>query len=120
MDHRKLEVIESWSAPMAIAKLRSFLGLTNYYRKFIGGYASMTNPLTNILKNGADWTWSKECGEAFQKLKDAIVTAPMLQLSNFELPFEVLTDALDRAIGGVLMQEHHMLAFKSRKIKDCE
>lgn len=120
MDGRKVQAITEWPAPTKVPELRSFLGLANYYRKFIKGYSKIVAPLTDLLKKEKRWEWSKECGEAFDRLKIAVASEPVLRLPEFEKPFEVHTDASDRAIGGVLVQEGHPVAFESRKLKDAE
>ena len=76
--------------------------------------------LANLLKNDQKWAWNDEYQVAFEKFKSAVASKPVLKLLDFELPFEVHTDASDRAIGGVLVQEGHPLAFESRKLKEAE
>lgn len=120
MDPKKVQAIVDWQAPRHVKDLRSFLGLANYYRKFIAGYSKKAASLTDLLKKDAKWVWSKQCEEAFQNLKNAIASEPILKLPDFELPFEVHTDASDKAIGGVLVQEGHPVAFESRKLNDAE
>jgi hypothetical protein len=71
-------------------------------------------PLTDLLKKNENWHWTDQCQAAFDKLKVAVASEPVLHLPNFELPFEVHTDASDKAIGGVLVQEGHHVAFESR------
>ena len=66
------------------------------------------------------WEWDSECQVAFQKLKDAITSEPVLRLLDLELPFEVHTDVSNRALGGVLVQEGHPVAFESRKLNAAE
>ena len=99
-----------------MTELRSFLGLANYYRRFILDYYKIICHLTDLLKKERKWEWDAECQAAFQKLKDAITSELVLRLLNLELPFEVHTDASDKALGGVLVQERHPIAFKSRKL----
>lgn len=105
MDERKVQAIVDWPTPTKVTELRSFLGLANYYRKFIQGYSKKVAPLTDLLKKDQKWVWSERCQAAFDKLKSAVASEPVLRLPDFELPFEVHTDASDRAIGGVLVQE---------------
>ena len=69
MDSGKVKAIMDWPAPQKDGDLRSFLGLANYYRKFIQGYSKKVSPLTDLLKKEAKWEWSDECAKAFQKLK---------------------------------------------------
>lgn len=120
MDDRKVKAILDWPAPTKIAELRSFLGLANYYRRFIQGYSKKVAALTDLLKKDRKWVWSADCQEAFDNLKQAVASQPVLRLPDFELPFEVHTDASDRALGGVLVQEGHPVAFESRKLKEAE
>lgn len=120
MDRRKVQAILDWTPPTKVSELRSFLGLANYYRKFIHNYSKKAAPLTELLKKEHNWQWDAGCQEAFEKLKVAVASEPVLRLPNFELPFEVHTDASDKAIGGVLVQEGHPVAFESRKLNDAE
>ncbi|CAL5371561.1 unnamed protein product [Camellia sinensis] len=120
MDNRKVHAITDWQAPSKVTELRSFLGLANYYRKFIEGYSKKAAPLTDLLKKDRPWKWDESCQAAFDKLKVAVASEPVLRLPDFELPFELHTDASDKAIGGVLVQEGHPVAFESRKLNDAE
>ncbi|KAK2992294.1 hypothetical protein RJ640_020287 [Escallonia rubra] len=115
-----LEAIKEWEAPAKVSELRSFLGLANYYRRFIKGYSAKATPLTDLLKKGKTWEWSKRCQSAFEGLKTAVMEEPVLALPDHTKIFEVQTDASDFAIGGVLMQEGHPIAFESRKLNDTE
>ena len=120
MDENKVRAIREWSKPSKLKELRSFLGLANYYRRFIKGYSKMVAPLTDLLKKDQVWQWNLECQAAFDELKGAISLEPVLRLPNLELPFEVQTDASYRALGGVLVQEGHPVAFESRKLNGAE
>jgi len=117
MDRRKVEAILDWPAPTKVSELRSFLGLANYYRKFIKDYSKKVVPLTDLLKKDQPWSWTEKQQAAFEKLKTAISTEPVLKLPNFDVPFEVHTDASSKAVGGVLVQEGHPVAFESWKLK---
>ncbi|XP_072074402.1 uncharacterized protein [Arachis hypogaea] len=118
MDQGKVKAIKEWEPPNKVSKLRSFLGLANYYKRFIKGYSAKAAPLTNLFKKNHSWEWSKECQKAFDELKAAITEGPVLALPDYSKVFEVHTDASDYAIGGVLMQEGHPIAFESRKLND--
>ena len=115
MDGRKVQAIMEWSSPNNVAELQSFLGLANYYRKFIEGYSKKAAPLTDLLKKDHKWHWSINCQEAFDKLKSAVASEPVLRLPSFELPFEVHTDASDKALRGVLVQGHPVAFEKETK-----
>lgn len=90
-------------------KLQSFLGLANYYHKFIEGYSKKATPLIDLLKKAKWWEWTARYEMTFQELNNAIAFKLMLRLSNFEALFEVHIDVLDKTIGGMLMQENHLL-----------
>ena len=77
-------------------------------------------PLIDLLKKDTHWDWSSDCQKAFEKLKVAISTELMLCLPNMDLPFEVQIDVSTRALGGVLVQEGHPIAFESRKLNEAE
>ena len=102
--HHKCPGLE-WDPLTKVPQLRSFLGLVNYYRRFINGYSSKAAPLTDLLKKGKAWTWDEKCQQAFEDLKKAVTEEPVLALPDHTKVFEVHTDASDFAIGGVLMQE---------------
>ena len=89
--------------------------LTSYYRRFIKGYGIISKPLTALLKKNS-FEWSPSAQEAFEKLKSAMVQAPVLGLPNFDKEFIVETDACGTGIGVVLMQDGHPLAYLSKAL----
>jgi len=94
--------------------------MMNYQQKFVEGYSKVIAPLTDLLNKGKCCSWIEKCHEAFEELKRRMVTASILKLPNFEQPFKVHTDASDFAIGGVLMQNGHLVAYESQKSQDRE
>jgi hypothetical protein len=96
--------------------VRGFLGLSGYYRKFIRHYAIICQPLTALLKKGSLFVWTEAHEAAFQVLKEALTSAPVLALPDYTSPFVVETDACDVGIGAVLSQKGHPLAFVSRAL----
>ena len=105
MDERKVQVVIDWPATTEVIELRSFLRLANYYRRFIEDYSKIVSSLTGLLKKDQVWDWDIECWIAFESLKQAISKEPVLRLPDLDLPFEVQTNASDKALGGVLVQE---------------
>ncbi|PHT94203.1 hypothetical protein T459_02085 [Capsicum annuum] len=120
MDRDKDEAIQDWEVPTKVPELRSFLGLANYYQRFILGYSDIAAPLIDLLKKNHVWEWNSLCQGAFNNLKAAIIKEPVLALPNFTKLFEVQTDASDFDIDGFLMQKGHPIAFESKKLNDAE
>ena len=102
------------------AELCYFLGLANYYRRFVEGFSRRAAPLIELLKKDTTWQWSVKCQSAFEKLKATMTWGPVLGLVDITKPFEVETDASDYALGGVLLQEGHPIAYESRKLNSAE
>lgn len=114
-DPTKVQDILAWPTPKSLTALRAFLGLTGFYRRFVQHYATIAGPLTDLLK-APTLMWTSKAEEAFTKLKHAMTNLPVLALLDFNLPFEVTTDASGVAVGVVLSQQGHPIAYFSRKM----
>ncbi|CAM8878468.1 unnamed protein product [Rhodiola kirilowii] len=114
VDPSKIEAIKSWPIPTSLKQLRSFLGLAGYYRRFVAKYAQLSAPLTDMLRKDA-FIWSTEAASAFDSLKLALSTTPVLSLPDFSRPFVVQSDASGVGMGAVLLQDNQPLAFFSKK-----
>jgi hypothetical protein len=116
-DLKKIQAIRKWEVPRTQKGVRSFLGLTNYYPKFIRNFSKVASPLFNLLgKEGQVLKWDEDFEKAFEELKTLLSMAGVLKYSEFDKEFEVHTDASSFAIGGVLMQDGHLVAYESRKL----
>ena len=147
-DPAKVATVKDWPTPVSAYEVRSFLGLANYFRKYIRAYSAIAAPLTDLLK-GLDasdrkgkllrWTrlppaeveaikaafaprWTSACADAFECLKQALTSAPVLTLPDLAKPFELVCDACEcpPAVGAVLLQDGKPNCFHSRKLNGPE
>jgi hypothetical protein len=109
-DPKKIKDIINWQEPKTLKKLRGFLGLTGYYRCFIKGYSTICQPLHQALKKDS-FVWGEAQQIAFDTLKQAMTTPPLLALPNFQIPFILETDACATGVGAVIMQEGKPMTF---------
>lgn len=115
-DPAKISAIVQWPVPSFVKELRSFLGLAGYYRKFVKHFAVLAKPLTSLLKKQVLLVWTQDHDTAFQLLKQALVSAPVLAMPDFSKTFCVETDASNCGVGAVLLQQGHPLAFISKPL----
>ena len=122
-DPKKLAAVEGYPVPKTKKQVRGFLGLTGYYRKFIGNYSTLAMPLSDLTRKALPdkVCWSSECESAFNTLKKALCKSPVLCNPDFDKRFILQTDASDRGVGAVLSQEDESgrdrpIAYFSRKL----
>lgn len=126
MDSGKLQAMQDWPVPASVKDVRGFLGLLNYYRRFIDHFAEKALPLTELTKETErSFQWTDVEQKAFELLKSSMQTAPVLVLPDFAKPFCVHTDASAFACGAVLEQkqtdgQYHPVAFFSRKFNPAQ
>ena len=103
-DPEKLKRIQEWPRPRTQNDVRSLLGYASYYRKFIKGFAYLSENLNKLLQNDHPFQWNETCEQAFNSLKTAFCEIVTLKFSNFSRLFIVDIDASDVCIGAVLSQ----------------
>ena len=103
-DPAKVEAIRNYPSPRNLKQLRAWLGMSGYYRKFQKNYARIAAPLYALTKKNTEFIWSEKCETAFQQLKSALTSPPILAYPQYDQPFRVYTDASSFAIGGILCQ----------------
>uniref|UniRef100_A0A8C3P213 Gypsy retrotransposon integrase-like protein 1 n=1 Tax=Chrysemys picta bellii TaxID=8478 RepID=A0A8C3P213_CHRPI len=123
----KVNAIQNWPVPKSKKQVQSFLGLAGYYRRFVPHYSQIATPLTDLTRKNQpnEVQWTEKCQRAFNQLKAALMSDPVLRAPDFDQPFVVSTDASERGIGAVLMQEgpdqqFHPVVFLSKKLSERE
>ena len=129
----KIQAIKRWPQPQTVHHVRQFLGLAGYYRRFIRRFSHIASPLSNLLKVGESAarnknrliSWTTACQLSFDRLKEALTSAPVLQQVDPLKPFVIETDASDFAIGSCLLQEGddkrlHPVAYESKKLNETQ
>ena len=123
-DADKVKAIQEWPTPTSITTLRSFLGLAGFYRRFILNFSQIASPLTQLLHTDSNWCWGEIQQHAFDALKAALASSPVLALPDDSLPYVVTTDASGFAIGATLSQDQgkglQPIAFVSHKMLPAE
>ncbi|GKD20480.1 reverse transcriptase domain-containing protein, partial [Tanacetum coccineum] len=102
VDKAKVDVIAKLPYPTFVKGVRSFLGHAGFYRRFIQDFSKITQPMTHLLEKETPFIFSKECTEAFNILKKKLTEAPILVAPDWDLPFEIMRDTSDYAVGAVL------------------
>ncbi|GBG63140.1 hypothetical protein CBR_g36909 [Chara braunii] len=122
-DSIKVAAVKEAPVPTSLTKVRAFLGLASYYRRFIKGFAAIERPLTNLLRKDQSLSWDAECLQAFATLKDALATAPILIRPDPSKQFILITDWQPEAISIILGQKgndgrEHVIEYASRAVLD--
>ena len=120
VDPAKISVIKNWPISTCMSEVRSFLGLANYFRKFVLGFSTLVAPLTSLTSANTPWNWCCKCQVAFDTVISMLINAPLLQLPDFEKPFKIISDASLVGTGAVLLQEDKPIAFTSSKFIPAE
>jgi hypothetical protein len=124
-DPAKIEKVQNFPIPTNISQLRSALGLFSYYRKFVKDFSKIARPLFELLKKEQFFQWNERRQNAFDRIKLALITAPILVYPEFDKLFIIYTDALKIGLGAVLSQQtadgkEHVVAYASRSLTPAE
>ncbi|KAI3698001.1 hypothetical protein L6452_31110 [Arctium lappa] len=124
VDKAKLEVIMQLPEPTSVKSIRSFLGHAGFYRRFIKDFSKIAKPLCNLLHIDQTFEFTSECKKAFETIKNALVSAPIVIAPDWNLPFEVMCDASDWAVGAVLGQKRnkifHPIYYASKTLVEAQ
>ena len=124
VDKAKIDLIINLPNPKTVKDIRSFLGHAGFYRRFIKDFSSISKPLSNLLQKETQFEWSTDCQKAFDLLKSLLTSAPIIQPPDWSLPFEIMCDASDYAIGAVLGQRKenkpHVIYYASRTLNSAQ
>ena len=122
-DPKKVQAVHNWPVPTDNTRIRQFLGLASYYRRYIHRFADIAAPLHAMTKKGVTFAWTKASAEAFTTLKNCLLQAPILIYSRFTpdaSTFVLQTDASAVGLGAVLEQDGHVVAYASRSLTTPE
>lgn len=124
VDRAKIEVIEKLPPPINVKGIRSFLGHAGFYRRFIKDFSKISKPLCDFLNKDAPFDFNSECLHAFNKLKQELISAPIVIAPDWNFPFELMCDASDYALGAVLGQRKdkklHVIYYASKMLNDAQ
>ena len=123
-DPRKVSDITGWPVPRNVKEVRAFVGICGYYRRYVENFASIAKPLYQLTEKNHKFEWTADCETAFERLKAALTSPPVLGMPNDTDPFVLDTDASNWAIGAVLSQKQEgterVIAYASRKLSKAE
>ena len=124
VDKAKIELISKLPSPTNVKTVRQFLGHAGFYRRFIKDFSKISKPLYKLLEKDAKFMWDEDCQKSFEEFKAYLTTAPIVRAPNWKLPFEVMCDASDLAIGAVLGHKEegkpYVVYYASKKLNEAQ
>ena len=124
VDKAKIDIISKLPPPTNVKTIRQFLGHAGFYRRFIKDFSKIAKPLYKLLKKDAKFVWEEDCLKSFEELKFNLTTSPIVRAPNWQLPFEVMCDASDLAIGEVLGQREdgksHVVYYARKTLNEAQ
>src|ERR1044072_3328124 len=119
-----IEVIEKLPPPLSVKGIRSFLGHAGFYRRFIKDFSKIAKPMTNLLEKDTPFIFDEKCVDAFEQIKLKLITAPIIVAPDWSLPFEIMCDASNLAVGAVLCQKDekvlHTISYASKVLNEAQ
>lgn len=123
-DPSGIQPILDYPTPKCVKDIRRLLGMAGWYRRFIPNFATISSPLSDLLKKGKGFAWTDAASEALDQIKSVLVSQPVLASPDYSKPFSIQTDASDCGIGGVLVQgegnEERVIAYFSQKLSSTQ
>lgn len=120
----KVHVVRDFPVPKSLKELRTFMGLANYYSRFVKGFTCIANSLNALTKKGSKFEWTEACTDAFDKLKRALISVPILAYPDFTNEFLLFIDASSTGIGFTLAQTQNgkvvVIAYNGRGLNQAE
>ena len=116
----KIQAMKNWPVSKSATEIKSFIGLTGYYRRFIQDFFKIAAPLIKLTTKGEKFVWTEEYASAFEKLKNKLIIAPILKTPSGTGGVVIYNDAFKKGLGCVLMQHRHVIAYASRQLKPHE
>ncbi|GKC38945.1 putative reverse transcriptase domain-containing protein, partial [Tanacetum coccineum] len=120
VDPANIKSIKDWASPKSATEIRRFLGLADYYRRFIEGFSKIAKPMTKLTQKTVKFDWGEKEEVAFQLIKQKLCSAPIMALPKGSENFIVYCDASHKGLGAVLMQNEKVIAYASRQLKIYE
>nr|GEZ32234.1 reverse transcriptase domain-containing protein [Tanacetum cinerariifolium] len=117
VDPAKIESMKDWASPKTPTKIRQFLGLAGYYRRFIEGFSKIAKSMTKLTQKNVKFDWGEKEEAAFQLIKQKLCSAPIMALPKGSKNFIVYCDASHKGLGAMLMQNEKVIAYASRQLK---
>ena len=124
IDKAKFDIIQSLPYPTSVWEVCSFLGHAGFYQRFIKGFSKIALPLCKLLQKDVAFEFDEACKKAFDKLKELLTSTPVIQPPDWNVPFEIMCDTSDYAVGAVLGQRigkvSHAIYYASRTLNDAQ
>jgi hypothetical protein len=121
VDLAKIQAIRDWPDPTTLTELRNFLGLANFYRKFVLGFSHIAWPLNQVTKGSgkSKFVWSESQQKSFEEMKHHLCSTPVLSLPDVQQPVKIEIDASNYVVGVVLIQHGNLVAYHSETLSDA-